>query len=82
MPELAGASLAEVERGKNRAVGVAAVETGSPAFAHGVRAGDIIIGVNQRRVTSVQELSKALRQRGRVALNVLRGDFGLTIQLR
>ena len=82
VPELAGASLAEVERGKNRAVGVAAVEPGSRAFAHGIRAGDIIIGVNQRRVSNVQELSKALRQRGRVALNVLRGDFALTIQLR
>ena len=82
VPELAGASLAEIERGKNRAVGVAAVESGSPAFQHGIRAGDIIIGVNQRRVSNVQELSKALRQRGRVSLNVLRGDFALTIQLR
>ena len=82
VPELAGAALAEVQRGKNRAVGVTAVEPGSRAFSHGVRAGDIIIGVNQRRVNNVQELSKALRQQGRVALNVLRGDFGLTIQLR
>ncbi|HWI35931.1 MAG TPA: Do family serine endopeptidase [Burkholderiales bacterium] len=82
VPELAGASLAEIERGKNRAVGVAAVESGSPAFQHGIRAGDIIIGVNQRRVSNVPELSKALRQRGRVSLNVLRGDFALTIQLR
>jgi serine protease Do/serine protease DegQ len=82
VPELAGASLAEIERGKNRAVGVAAVESGSPAFQHGIRPGDIIIGVNQRRVNNVQELSKALRQRGRVSLNVLRGDFALTIQLR
>src|SRR3954471_9863769 len=82
VPELNGASLTDVERGKNRAVGVATVEAGSPAFNHGIRAGDIIIGVNQRRVTSVQDLSKALRQRGRVSLNVLRGDFALTIQLR
>src|SRR6185295_15138109 len=82
VPELAGAALAEVQRGKNRAVGVTAVEPGSRAFSHGVRAGDIIIGVNQRRVNNVQELSKALRQQGRVALNVLRGDFALTIQLR
>jgi serine protease Do/serine protease DegQ len=82
LPELAGASLAEVQRGKSRAVGVAEVESGSPAFAHGIRPGDIIIGVNQKRVTSVQELSKALRQRGRVALNVVRGEFLLTIQLR
>jgi serine protease Do/serine protease DegQ len=86
LPELGGAALTEVEqrglRGKNRAVGVTAVEPGSPAFSHGVRPGDIIIGVNQRRVTSVQELAKALRGRGRIALNVIRGDIPLTLQLR
>ena len=82
VPELNGASLTEVQRGKNRAVGVATVEAGSPAFAHGIRPGDLIIGVNQRRVATVPELSKALRQRGRLALNVVRGDFLLTIQLR
>ena len=84
--ELAGASLAEVERrglpGPNRAVQVNEVEAGSPAFQHGLRSGDLIIGVNQRRVTSVQELSKALRASGRLALNVVRGDFLLTMQLR
>ena len=86
VPELSGAALTEVERrglpGKNRAVGVTAIEPGSPAFTHGIRAGDIIIGVNQRRVTSVQELGKALRASGRLALNVVRGDFLLTIQVR
>jgi serine protease Do/serine protease DegQ len=86
LPELNGASLAEVERkglpGRNRAILVNAVESGSPAFSHGVRPGDLIIGVNSRRVTTVQELSKALRQQGRLALNVVRGDFLLTIQLR
>jgi len=86
VPELAGAALSEVERrglpGKNRAVLVNDVEAGSPAFQHGIRAGDLIIGVNQRRVTTAQELAKALRASGRIALNVARGDFLLTIQLR
>jgi serine protease Do/serine protease DegQ len=86
LPELNGAALAEVERrglpGKDRAVLVTGIDEGSPAFTHGIRAGDLIIGVNQRRVTSVQELGKALRARGRLALNVVRGDFLLTIQLR
>ena len=86
VPELAGAALSEVERrglpGKNRAVLVNDVEAGSPAFQHGIRAGDLIIGVNQRRVTTAQELAKALRASGRLALNVVRGDFLLTIQLR
>jgi Do/DeqQ family serine protease len=86
LPELNGAALQEVERrglpGRNRAVFVAGVESGSPAFSHGLRPGDLIIGVNQHRVTSVQELSKALRAQGRLALNVIRGDFMLNIQLR
>src|SRR4051812_31963191 len=86
LPELNGASLAEVERrglpGKNRAVLVNSVEASSPAFQQGLRQGDVIIGVNQRRVTSVPELSKALRASGRLALNVVRGDFLLTMQLR
>jgi len=80
--ELNGASLAEVQRGKDRALLVTQVETGSPAFAHGIRAGDLIVGVNQRRVTTSQELAKALRAQGRLALNVVRGEFLLTIQLR
>ncbi|TMH46570.1 MAG: Do family serine endopeptidase [Betaproteobacteria bacterium] len=86
VPELNGASLVEVERRglpeNNRAVLVNGVEAGTPAFQHGVRPGDLIIGVNQRRVTTVPELGKALRASGRVALNVVRGDFLLTIQLR
>jgi Do/DeqQ family serine protease len=82
LPQLAGASLADVQRGKNRAVLVNGVEADSPAFEHGLRAGDLIIGVNQRRVTTVPELGKALRGSGRLALNVVRGDFLLTIQLR
>ena len=84
--ELNGAALAEVERrglpGKDRALLVTQVETGSPAFTHGIRPGDLIIGVNQKRVTTAQELAKALRAQGRLALNVVRGEFLLTIQLR
>ena len=84
VPGLDGASLAEVERRglPGRAVAVTLVQSGSPAFKHGVRAGDLIIGVNQRRVISVQELAKALGGSGRIALNVLRGDTLLNIPIR
>ncbi len=86
LPELEGAALQDVERrglpGSNRAVLVAAVKADTAAFNHGVRAGDLIVGVNQRRVTSVKELAKALRAEGRVALNVVRGDILLAIQLK
>ena len=86
LAELNGAALAQVERrglpGSSRALLVTQVDEGSPAFAHGIRAGDLVIGVNQRRVTTAQELAKALRAQGRLALNVVRGEFLLTIQLR
>jgi serine protease Do/serine protease DegQ len=84
--ELAGAVVAPAERrglpGRNRAVLITSVEAGSPAFVHGLRAGDLIIGVNQKRVTSVPELAKALQGAGRVALNVIRGDIQLAIPIK
>ena len=80
--ELAGAVFRDVEKaglpGRNRAVLVTQVKAESPAFRHGLRAGDLIIGVNGRRVSSVEELAKTLKGGG-VQLNVLRGDNMLTI---
>jgi serine protease Do/serine protease DegQ len=84
--ELAGAAFTQAERkglpGMARAVLVTAIAVDSPAFSLGLRPGDLVIGVNQRRVTSVPELAKALRASGPIALNVLRGDFVLAIRLR
>jgi len=81
--ELGGAAFREVSRsglpGRSRAVLVTAVKPESPAFRHGLRAGDLIVGVNARRVTSVKELTAALKTRGGVQLNVLRGDNVLNI---
>jgi serine protease Do/serine protease DegQ len=86
LPGLPGAVVVDAQRkglpGRDRAVAVTAVEAGSPAHSHGLRTGDLIIGVNQRRVTSVQDLAKALRGGGRVAINVIRGDIQLAIPLR
>ncbi|HKQ26979.1 MAG TPA: Do family serine endopeptidase [Burkholderiales bacterium] len=81
--ELAGAALQEVAKsglaGRNRAVLVTGVKAESPAYRHGIRAGDLIVGVNGRRVTSLPELTKALKTKAGVQLNVLRGDNMLTI---
>jgi Do/DeqQ family serine protease len=82
---LAGAAFQEVERrglpGRNRAVLVTTVKAETPAYKHGLRAGDLIIGVNGRRVTSIKELGAALRTRGGVQVNIVRGDNVLTIPL-
>jgi serine protease Do/serine protease DegQ len=84
VPELAGARIGNVQRGgKSEAVVVVEVDRGSPAWNHGLRPGDLILGVNRRRVTSVGEFVSQLRASPRpVALNVLRGDFELTLVLR
>ncbi|TAK43104.1 MAG: Do family serine endopeptidase [Betaproteobacteria bacterium] len=86
LAQLAGASLRDAERagvrGKERVVLVTAVEAGSPAFQAGLRPGDLILAVNRRRVTSVAALGKALAGSEAAALNVVRGDFLLTIPLR
>lgn len=88
LAELAGASVVDIERGRGNGarsdgVGVAAVEYGSPAWNHGLRPGDLIVGVNRRQVGSVQELLAALRAGGKSAtLNVVRGDFLLSLVIR
>ncbi len=81
---LAGAELTDAQRqgGRERAVLVTAVDAGSDAFNHGLREGDVIFGVNQRRITTVQTLVKALRASGPLALNVARGDTVLAIPIR
>ena len=61
---------------------VTKVEPGSAAFRFGLRNGDVIIGANNRRVGTIAELVAVLRGGGRTSLNLLRGDFQLTITVR
>ena len=82
IPELPGAALQEVSRGKERGVQIVDLQSGSLALSAGLRQGDVIVGVNQRRVSTLADLSKRLRASGRISLNVVRGDFLLTIQIK
>ena len=88
VPQLAGASVANIKpgsrlHGKVEGVLVTKVETNSPAWLHGIRPGDIIIGVNRRKVRSVQEFLAALQTgENGIMLSLLRGDFRLTIVIR
>jgi serine protease Do/serine protease DegQ len=79
---LAGASFADAIRGRERLVVVTGVERGSPAFQHGLRPGDFVVGVNRQRVSSVRTLEGALQAPGRIALNVMRGETALAIPIR
>jgi len=80
--ELAGATFVATDVEGDRGVLVTGVRAESRAFEYGLRAGDVVVGVNKKRVRSVAELSAGLRRSGRLSLNVLRGDFLLNIQIR
>lgn len=86
VPDLAGATVADVERsasGQGGGVAVVSVEQGSPAWAHGLRPGDVIVGVNRRKVRSARELVAQLKSaQSSLVLNVVRGDALLALVLR
>ncbi|MCW5620723.1 MAG: Do family serine endopeptidase [Burkholderiales bacterium] len=84
VPELVGAAVGNLERGgRQQGVVVVRVDRNSPAWNHGLRNGDVIAGVNRRKVRSVEELLAALKGAARpIVLTILRGDTLFSIQLR
>jgi len=86
IPQLAGATVGNAERNaggkKQPVVLVTKVTPGSTAFRIGLRSGDVIFGANNRRVGTISELVASLRGNDRMVLNILRGDFQLTISVR
>ena len=90
VPQLPGLAVFEIERGstlfqrlRGGGLVVSASEPGSRAFQAGFRAGDIIYGINRRRVQTLAEfhaLTKAAQ--GGYAVALLRGDFNVTIIVR
>jgi len=88
VPELAGAAIANFNvgsspRGRIEGVLVTKVDANSPAWLHGIRSGDIIVGINREKVRSVQEFLTVLQaNQDDIMLNLLRGDFRLTIVIR
>jgi serine protease Do/serine protease DegQ len=86
VPQLAGATVANLKagaRGKIEGVIVTQVDANSPAWLHGLRPGDVIFGVNRKKVRSVQEFLAALQSsEDRIILNLLRGDFKLALVIR
>jgi serine protease Do/serine protease DegQ len=88
VPELAGAAVANLEpgmplHGRIEGALVAKVEPNSPAWQQGLRPGDIIYGVNNRRVRNVNELMAALgAAESRLSISLVRGDYRITILMR
>ena len=88
VPQLAGLRIANIDRSNPQlarieGVLVVAVENGSTAAGHGLRAGDVIAAVNRQRVRNIGEFLAAMRTVERAfQLTVVRGDFVLTFTIR
>lgn len=88
VPELAGAQVANIEPGMalyGRIEGalVAKVDRSSSAWAQGLRPGDVIYAVNNRRVRNVEQLMAALRTaQGALSVSLVRGEYRVTILVR
>jgi serine protease Do/serine protease DegQ len=88
VPQLAGARVADLAPGmpmygQVEAVVVASVERASAAFNNGLRAGDLIYGVNRTRVRNVKQLFETLRTADQpLRLALLRGEQRITLVIR
>ena len=85
--ELLGARVANLEpgmpgHGLSEGAALVSVERGSEAWRAGLRAGDLLLSVNRRRVRDVQGLLLALKGGGRPwRLGLLRGDSRISLVL-
>jgi len=88
VPQLAGLKVAEVQPGmpmygQVEGVVVTGVERDSAASKNGLRAGDIILGVNNARVRSAKQFTEALRKaEPPLRLTLARGDYRITLVIR
>jgi Do/DeqQ family serine protease len=87
-PRLQGATFGAIEEGNpeyGRLKGIVVLEiaSGSPAWASGLRKNDVIVSVNRRPVTTLQEFQKIAQGGNRsLLLNVRRGDGALFILIQ
>ena len=89
-PEVAAASIHDmldgaklVNNSNNNGVKIDNIEEDSPAQMIGLNEGDIIIGVNKKRIKNLAELRNFFKDRkGIFALNIIRGNNTLYLMLR
>ncbi len=80
---LSGAMFENVTIDDQPAVVIASVEPGSPAARTGLQAGDIILSANRQRVSTVEELRKAVTLNNKaLLLNIVRDGRGLFVLIQ
>jgi serine protease Do/serine protease DegQ len=79
-PALAGAELVDADN--QAGVQVRSVEAGSRAAQAGLRANDLIVGVNRSRVTTAAQMREAAAGQPVLLLNIRRGNTSLLLQVR
>ncbi|MBE0620812.1 MAG: DegQ family serine endoprotease [Burkholderiales bacterium] len=88
VPQLAGVRVSNIEQGMPlygmvEGAIITRIEPKSPGAKTGLRPGDVLYGVNRKRVHSVKELLAALHQAERpLRIFLLRGDTRLTLTIR
>ena len=88
VPQLAGVRVSNIEQGMPvygmvEGAIITRIESGSPGAKTGLQPGDVLYGVNRKRVRSVAELLAALRRAERpLRIFLLRGDSRLTLTIR
>ncbi|HTY92644.1 MAG TPA: Do family serine endopeptidase [Steroidobacteraceae bacterium] len=79
-PALEGAVLADAPGGNG--VVVRSVDTGSPAAAAGIRGDDLIVAVNQARVSGIQQLRERTAGLATLVIEVQRGKSTVLIPVQ
>jgi Do/DeqQ family serine protease len=79
-PALEGAALAETPGGSG--VMIRNVDSGSPAATAGIRSDDLIVAVNQARVTNIQQLRERSAGLATIVIEVQRGKSTVLIPIQ
>ena len=80
---LEGASLSNYDHKSLKGVKVDSIKKGSAAEHIGLKKDDVILGVNQQKISNLGELRKILDEKPSVlALNILRGDSNIYLLIQ
>ncbi|QHS09759.1 DegQ family serine endoprotease [Sinimarinibacterium sp. NLF-5-8] len=86
-PRLAGASFAPVDDGTRSENGdsgiiVQDIQPNSPAARSGLRKGDVIVSVNRKAVTTMDQFRKQAQGKGQLLLHIRRGSGAMFLLLQ